>query len=124
MNKTRQANKKFSCRKPSNKEEVAKVYAWIYTHCSSFRSSCYIITGIWAVGLLLEFLARLTLILVHLPLSKLVIYGNVILSGVTAICIALTITFIAKERKQTIAFIQQWKNDHLNVRESLGDIAF
>jgi hypothetical protein len=102
--------------KQSDKQEVAKVYEWIYTHCSSFRFSCYMITGIWAIGLLLEFLARLTLILVHLSVNKLVIYGNVLLVSVAIICVILTIICIAKERKQTIVFIEQWKKDNLNIQ--------
>jgi hypothetical protein len=96
------------------KKEVAQVYAWIYTHCSSFRSACYMITSIWSVGLLLEFLGRLTLILVRLSVNKIVIYGYVILTSITIIMIILSIICIAKERKQTLRFIKQWKKDHLN----------
>ena len=97
--------------KSSEKEEVNKVYSWLYNHCSPFRSSCYIITGIWAIGLLSEFLARLTLNLVHLSVNKVVIYGNVILSSVTVLCIILTITSITKERKRTLVFIERWKKE-------------
>jgi hypothetical protein len=74
------------------------------------------ITGVWAIGLLLEFLAKLTLIIVHLSVNKLVIYGNVILVAVAVICVILTIICITKERKQTIVFIEQWKRDHLNIQ--------
>ncbi|CAF0735347.1 unnamed protein product [Adineta steineri] len=31
-----------------NPKEVAQVYAWIYDHCSSYRISCYLMTGVWA----------------------------------------------------------------------------
>ena len=102
--------------KRSDKEEVAKVYSWLYDQCSSFRSSCYLITAIWAIGLLSEFLGRLTLILVHLSVNKLVIYGNVILSSVTILCIILTIISITKERKRTIAFIQLQTKEHIDVQ--------
>ncbi len=98
--------------KSSDKQEVSKVYNWIYANCSSFRLSCYMITGIWSIGLLSEFLARLTLILVHLSVNKLVIYGNVILSSITILCITLTILCVARERKQTIILIERWKTEH------------
>ncbi|CAF4849322.1 unnamed protein product, partial [Rotaria sp. Silwood2] len=61
-----QHNDEHSIIKLSYKQEVAQVYEWFYTHCSSFRSTCYIITSIWSIGFLLEFLGRLTLILIHL----------------------------------------------------------
>jgi len=101
--------------KLSHKKEVAQVYEWIYAHCSSFPSACYMITSIWSIGFLLEFLGRLTLILAHLTVNKIVIYGQFILSSVTVICIILTIICISKERKQTLRFIEQWKKDNLNV---------
>jgi hypothetical protein len=92
----------------SDKQEVAKVYEWIYAHCPSFRFSCYIMTSIWSIGFLLEFLARLTLILLQLPINKIVIYAHVILSSITVICIVLSILCIAIERKYTLVFIEQW----------------
>jgi len=101
--------------KLSHKKEVAQVYEWIYAHCSSFPSACYMITSIWSIGFLLEFLGRLTLILARLSVNKIVIYGQFILSSVTVICIILTIICITKERKQTLRFIEQWKKDNLNV---------
>jgi hypothetical protein len=109
-------NENILISKLSDKQEIAKVYEWIYTHCPPFRFSCYMITGVWAIGLLLEFLAKLTLIIVHLSVNKLVIYGNVILVSVAVICVVLTIICITKERKQTIVFIEQWKKDHLNIQ--------
>jgi len=102
--------------KLSEREEVAKVYQWIYTHCSSFRLSCYIITSVWSIALLLEFLARLTLILIHISINKLFIYGNIILSTVAIICILVTIICITRERKQTMILIERWKIEHLNVQ--------
>ncbi|CAF1388570.1 unnamed protein product [Rotaria sordida] len=101
--------------KSSNKE-IAQVYEWIYNNCSSFRISCYIITSTWSIGLLSEFLARLILILVHLSINKIVIYGNVILSSVTIICILITIICVTKERKQTLILIEQWKQEHLIIQ--------
>jgi hypothetical protein len=118
-------NNKISVVELSHKEEVAQVYKWIYTHCESFRISCYLITSIWSVGFLLEFLGRLSLILVRLSVNKIVIYGHVILSSITVLMILLTIICIAKERKQTLKFIEQWKKNHLKAQlqqESLGDI--
>ncbi|CAF0913594.1 unnamed protein product [Adineta ricciae] len=97
------------------KQEVAQVYSWIYSHCSSFRSACYLITSIWSIGFLLEFLGRLMLILMRLKLDKIVIYGHVILTSVTIICITLTIVCIAKERKITLRFIRQWKKTNLEI---------
>ncbi|CAF0764054.1 unnamed protein product [Adineta steineri] len=101
----------------SHKQEVAQVYEWIYEHCSSFRSACYIITSIWSVGFLLEFLGRLALILIRLTVNKIVIYGHLVLTSATIICIILTIICITKERKQTLRFIEQWKKNHLNFQQ-------
>jgi hypothetical protein len=101
----------------SHKEEVAQVYEWIYAHCSSFRTACYMITSIWSIGFLFEFLGRLTLILVHLKLDKIVLYGTVILTIITIIMIILSIICIAKERKQTLEFIRQWKKEHMNIQD-------
>jgi hypothetical protein len=100
--------------KLSDRQEVGKVYEWIYKNCSSFRLSCYVITSVWSVGLLLEFLARLTLILIHLSVNKIIIYGNVILCSVAIICTLITIISITRERKQTMILIEQWKREHLN----------
>ena len=100
--------------KLSDREEIAKVYEWLYENCSSFRISCYVITSVWSIGFLGEFLTRLTLILVHLSVNKIVLYGNLILTIITVICTAITITCITKERKQTLILVEQWKNAHLN----------
>jgi hypothetical protein len=100
--------------KLTHKQEVAQVYEWIYAHCSSFRRACYIITSIWTVGLLLEFLARLFLILIHLTVDKIFIYGHIILSLMTSLLILLTIICITNERKQTLKSIENWKREYLN----------
>lgn len=100
----------------TGKEEVAAVYEWIYLNCPSFRYSCYLITGIWAVCFLLEFLARLALILLHLSINKIFLYGHIILSSITAVCIVSTIIVIAMERKYTLLFIERW-NAHLIVEQ-------
>ena len=96
----------------SKKEEVNQVYEWIYKHCSSLRRSCYIITGFWSVGLLIEFLARLSFILLHFSIDKIFIYGHIVLILMTTLLILLTILFITRERKQTLLFINQWKKEH------------
>lgn len=98
------------------KEEVAQVYEWIYAHCSSFRTACYLITSIWTIGLLFEFLARLFLILIHLSANQIFIYGHIILSSITCLLIILTIICITRERKQTLNCIEQWKNEHFIYR--------
>jgi hypothetical protein len=103
--------------KLSSKKEVAAVYEWIYVNCSSFRYSCYLITSIWAVGFLFEFLARLILIFVHLPINSVVLYGHAILSTITVICIVSTITSITIERKHTLRYIQQWKSERTNEQQ-------
>jgi hypothetical protein len=100
--------------KLTHKQEVSQVYEWIYAHCSSFRTACYMITSIWAIGLLCEFLARLFLILIHLSADKIFIYGHIILSSMTSLLIFLTIIFIARERKQTLKSIEKWKIDYLH----------
>ena len=98
------------------KVEISQVYSWIYEHCASFRSSCYIITGLWSIGLLLEFCARLSLILLHFSVEKIFIYGHLILAGMTALLTLLTILCIIAERKRTLFFIDQWKKEqHLSM---------
>lgn len=92
----------------SSKEEVSRVYQWIYAHCPPFRYSCYTITIVWSIGFLLEFFTRLILILIHLPISHIVLYSHLILSTITVICITLTIISIAVERKRTLTMIQRW----------------
>jgi hypothetical protein len=96
----------------SSKQEVTQVYEWIYRHCSSFRSACYTITSIWSVGYLLEFLARVILILIQMPVTKIFIYGHIILTSITILCIAFTILFISTERPRTLTFIEQWNDEH------------
>ncbi|UJR14256.1 hypothetical protein I4U23_001247 [Adineta vaga] len=100
--------------KLSDREEITKIYDWLYDKCSSFRISCYIITSLWSFGFLCEFLGRLILILIHLPVNKIVIYANIVLTTITVICTLLTIICVTKERKQTMLFIEQWKNEHFN----------
>jgi hypothetical protein len=100
--------------KLTHKQEVAQVYEWIYAHCSSFRSACYTITSIWTVGLLLEFLARLLLILMRLSYDNIFIYGHIILTLMTSLLILLTIICITNERKQTLKSIENWKREYLN----------
>ncbi|CAF4499603.1 unnamed protein product, partial [Rotaria sp. Silwood2] len=103
--------------KLTHKQEVSQVYEWIYAHCSSFRYSCYIITSIWSIGLLLEFLARLFLILIHLSVDKIFIYGHVILSLMTSLLILLTIICITRERKYTLKSIEKWKKEYFNLQQ-------
>jgi hypothetical protein len=49
--------------------------------------------------------------------NKIVIYGHVILTLITIVMIILSIICIAKERQETLRFIEQWKKDHINVQE-------
>lgn len=98
----------------SDREEVALVYEWLYANCASFRVACYVVTSVWSFGFLAEFLARLALILVHLSVGKIVIYGNVILTSITALCISITAVCVTKERKKTMILIEQWKSEHLS----------
>ncbi|CAF0748163.1 unnamed protein product [Rotaria sp. Silwood1] len=104
--------------KLSHKQEVAHVYEWLHLHCSSFRNSCYFITSVWAVGYLLEFLARMTLILAGFTINKIVIYGHIILTTITILMILLTAICITIERKFTLAFIERWRLQNLNIQQS------
>lgn len=104
--------------KLSDKQEVSEVYEWIYGHCSSFRISCYFITSVWSVGYLLEFLARVILILAGFSINNIVIYGHIILSSITALMILSTILCITIERKFTLAFIARWRSQTLNTPQS------
>ena len=109
-----QLQESLSMENLTTKQEISAVYEWIYRNCSSFQYSCYLITSIWAIGFLLEFLARLTLIIIHLPINKIVLYGHMILSSITALCILSTIVCIAIERKYTLLFIERWNLQSIN----------
>jgi hypothetical protein len=107
----------ISLEKLTYKQEVAQVYEWLYIHCLSFRYSCYLITSVWSIGYLLEFLTRIGLILAGLSISKIVIYGHVILSIITVFMILLSVLCITIERKYTLAFIERWTIQHSNVQQ-------
>ncbi|CAF1376838.1 unnamed protein product [Rotaria sordida] len=117
-NQYTQLQEEILLEKLSNKQEIAQVYEWIYNNCSSFRISCYMITSIWAIGFLLEFLTRLFLILIHLPINKIVLYGHIILSSITVLCIISSIICMIIERKKTLLFIERW-NMKENEKKSL-----
>lgn len=102
----------------SSKQETAQVYAWLYENCSSFRTSCRLITGIWSVGFMAEFLARVTLILVCTSVNKVVLYGHAVLTFITVIMIVLSIICITIERRRTLAFIERWKEYRLNLEQT------
>jgi hypothetical protein len=101
--------------KLTGKQEVDQVYNWIYTHCPSFRTSCYVMTAICSIGFLLEFLARLSLILMGLSVTQIIVYGDIILTLITIICIGLAVISIIQERRQTLIAIEQWKKENLNI---------
>jgi hypothetical protein len=113
-----QLKEEISIEKLNHKQEVAQVYEWLYAHCLSFRHSCYLITSIWSIGYLLEFLTRISLILARLSVNKIVIYGHIILSTITVLMILFTIICITIERRFTLAFIERWTEQHLNVKQS------
>ena len=101
----------------SSKKEISQVYTWLYDHCSSFRTSCRLITGIWSIGFMSEFVARLTLILVCKSVNKIVLYGHAILTSITVIMIVLSIICITIERRHTLAFVERWKDYRLNLEK-------
>jgi hypothetical protein len=105
----------------SHKQEVAQVYEWLYTHCSSFRCSCKLITSIWSLGYLSEFVVRMTMILARLPINTIVIYGHIILSSITVVMIASTVICITIERRFTLAFIDRWRMTHLESQRKLSN---
>jgi hypothetical protein len=108
-----------SVQKVSDKQEVSRVYNWMYTHCSSFRLSCYLITSIWSIGFFFECICRIILILVHLSVENIVIFGNVILGLITGLCIISTVVCVIRERQQTLALIRQYKKEHSNPQEEM-----
>ena len=104
--------------KLSPRQEVAQVYEWLYANCPSFRLSCYSITSIWSIGFLLEFLARVTLIIIFRSVNKIVIYGHIALSTITVIMLLSTGISITIERRYTLAFIERWRLAHDNAEPS------
>ncbi|CAF0831362.1 unnamed protein product [Adineta steineri] len=106
-------------KRKADRKEVTQVYDWMYTNCRSFRCSCYILTIIWSIGFMLEFLGRLALILAHLTTKEIVIWGHVILGVVVLICGILSLICLIIERRKTLRFIKQWKDGYYynNIRE-------
>lgn len=95
--------------------EIKSIYDWMYKYCSSFRLACFLITNIWFIGFLFEFFIRLILIIVfHLSIKKIIIYGHILLTSITIFCIILTVVCITKERKQTLESIELWKNEYVH----------
>lgn len=103
----------------SDKQEVAQVYEWLYANCSAFRCSCKLITSIWSMGYLAEFLVRMSMIIAHLPVNVIVIYGHIILSAITVLMIGSTVLCITVERRFTLAFIERWRVTHVEVPQPL-----
>ncbi|CAF0764108.1 unnamed protein product [Adineta steineri] len=101
----------------SHKQEVAQVYEWLYLNCKSFRLSCKLITSIWSMGYLMEFLVRMSLILAHFSVNQIVIYGHIILSLITVLMILFTVICITIERKYTLAFIDRWRIEYYNTQQ-------
>ena len=112
----------ISVEKTTLKQEVAQVYEWLYAHCSSFHRSCLLITAIWSIGYLLEFLIRMSMILAHLSVNKIVIYGHIILSTITVIMILSTVLCITVERKLTIAFLERWRVEQFNIQQQRSSV--
>jgi hypothetical protein len=102
--------------KVSDKQEVSKVYEWMFTTFPSFSRSCYLVTAIWSVGLFFGFLGQLILILIHLPINTIFTYNQVILVSIIVLCIILSINFIRRGRKKTMIHIEEWKREHLTVQ--------
>jgi hypothetical protein len=99
-------------------KEVAQLYAWIYDHCSSFRIACYFMTSVWVVAFSVEFIIRFVLISLHLPIGLIYIYGQIVFSVLVVLCAILQICCMAIERKYTLAYIEQWKMENLDVQQS------
>ena len=80
------------------------MYDGLYRNCSSFRQPCDVIIAIWAVGLFVEFLARLILIPVHLSVTQIFLYAHVILGVAVVMCGVLTTIYQGKGTNCSIAF--------------------
>ncbi|CAF0746875.1 unnamed protein product [Adineta steineri] len=99
-------------------KEVAQVYAWIYDHCSSFRISCYLMTGVWAVGFCIECIVRYILIASHFTVNEVFLYGKISFIIIIIICATLQICCVVYERKHILAHIEHWKMENLSVPQS------
>ena len=111
-----------SINKLTLKQEVAQVHEWLYANCPSFYRSCLLITSIWSIGYLLEFIIRMGLILAHLSVNKIVIYGHIILSTITVLMILSTVLCVTVERKLTIAFLERWRVEHFNIQQQRSSV--
>jgi hypothetical protein len=104
----------------SSEEEVSRAYEWLYECCPPFRQSCLCLTTLWAVGFFGEFIARLTLILMPFSVNEIVIYGHIILTSITIVCIVSTGIGLLVERRRTCQFIQRFAAYHFDANKSIS----
>ncbi|UJR19726.1 hypothetical protein I4U23_022860 [Adineta vaga] len=97
----------------SQMREASQVYSWLYQHCSSFRTSCYFMTVVWAVAFSIDFIIRFALVMSNLSVNTIYIWGQITFCITTIVCAILQIFTMLIERKHTLAFIEQWKIEHL-----------
>ncbi|CAF1390855.1 unnamed protein product [Adineta ricciae] len=97
--------------------EARLVYAWLYEHCSSFRISCYFMTSVWAVAFLSDFIIRFALYAANASINTMYVWGQITFCIACALCAVLQILTMTIERKYTLAYIEQWKIEHLNAQQ-------
>ena len=100
-----------------NMKEVTEVYTWLYDHSSSFRATCYFMTGVWAVCFSIECVFRYLLILSQAPINLIFIYGQILFMVIVILCVVLQIASMVIERKHTLAYIEQWKMQHISMQQ-------
>lgn len=92
-----------------NMREVAQVYSWLYDHCSSFRATCYFMTGAWVVAFAIECTTRYIMIISGMSMDAIFLYGQVIFLVIVMACAILQICAMIIERRHTLEYIAQWK---------------
>ncbi|KAI7889864.1 uncharacterized protein EV154DRAFT_423056 [Mucor mucedo] len=88
-------------------EEESMEFIWQFS--SMFRKYCYIMSGLWGVLLMGEFIAKVIMIQSSLTVDQVVLYGNII---VIVVVVSMTVgSTIASSimRKKIAASIAEWR---------------
>lgn len=85
---------------------------WIWKASSMFRKYCYILTGLWGIILMGEFIAKVIMIKSSLSVDQVVLYGNIIVVVVVVVMTIGTLVATQMMQKRLNATLQKWQNEN------------
>lgn len=83
---------------------------FIWELSSMFRKYCYIMSGLWGIILMGEFIAKVIMIKSSLTVDQIVLYGNIIVAVVVVLMTVgstITSTFM---QKKIVILMAEWKS--------------